>query len=99
VEVEDRFGLDAKAKQPAASPSEKPAGKAGKNTGLPQKNSFFCEKTALMFFFVFFALFARAMCGAGKSVWVIFCVFNGKFRQYFLEFPPLSSSVPKVLGP
>jgi hypothetical protein len=58
--------------------------KAGKNTGLYQKNSFFCEKTALMFLFVFFALFARAMCGAGKGVLGDFCVFNGKFANIFL---------------
>jgi hypothetical protein len=73
--------------------------KAGKNTGLPQKNSFFCEKTALMFFFVFFALFARAMCGAGKGVLGDFLRLQRKFSPIFSEFPPLSSSVPKVLGP
>jgi hypothetical protein len=33
-----------------------------------RKTVFFCEKTGTMFFFVFFALFARAMCGAGKGV-------------------------------
>jgi hypothetical protein len=44
--------------------------KAAKNTGLPQKKIvFFCEKTGPMFLFLFFfALFARAMCGAGKGV-------------------------------
>jgi hypothetical protein len=60
--------------------------KAGKNTGLYQKNSFFCEKTALMFF-LFFSPFSRGRCAEPvRAFWVIFCVFNGKFRQYFRNF-------------
>jgi hypothetical protein len=74
--------------------------KAAKNTGLSRKNSFFCEKTGLMFFFpFFFALFARAMCGAGKGVLGEFLRLQRKVSPIFSEFPPLSSSVPKVLGP
>jgi hypothetical protein len=50
------------------------------------KTVFFCEKTGPMFFFVFFALFARAMCGAGKGVLGDFLRLHGKFRQYFWNF-------------
>jgi hypothetical protein len=35
--------------------------RAGKNTGLPQKNGVFCEKTALMFF-VCFSPFSIGRC-------------------------------------
>jgi hypothetical protein len=73
--------------------------KAGKNTGLYQKNSFFCEKTALMFFLVFFALFARAMCGAGKGGLGDFLRLQPKISPTFSEFPLLFLSVPKLLGP
>jgi hypothetical protein len=72
--------------------------KAGKNTGLYQKNSFFCEKTALMGFF-FSALFARAMCGAGKGVLGDFLYLQRKISPIFSEFPLLFLSVPKLLGP
>jgi hypothetical protein len=75
--------------------------KAGKNTGLSQKNSFFCEKTADVFFF--FALYARAMCRAGKGVLGDFLRLQlstlGKFRELFSEFPPLFLWAQKVLGP
>jgi hypothetical protein len=73
--------------------------KAAKNTGLSRKNVFFCEKTGLMFFFVFFALFARAMCGAGKGVLGEILRLQRKISPIFSEFPPLFSSAPKVLGP
>jgi hypothetical protein len=52
------------------------------------------------FFFSFSpALFARAMCGAGKSVLGDFLRLQRKISPTFSEFPLLSSSVPKVLGP
>jgi hypothetical protein len=73
--------------------------KAAKNTGLPQKNSFFCKKTEPMFFGFFSALFARAMCGAGKGVLGDCSRLQRKVSRIFSEFPPLSSWVPKVLGP
>jgi hypothetical protein len=58
--------------------------KAATNTGLPQKNSFFCGKTALMFFRVFFSPFSPGRCAEPvRAFWVVFGVFNGKFRQYF----------------
>jgi hypothetical protein len=58
------------------------ASKAGKNTGLSQKNSFFCEKTGPMFSGFFSALFARAMCGAGKGV-------LGEFLRLQRGVPPI----------
>jgi hypothetical protein len=73
--------------------------KAAKNTGLSRKNVFFCEKTGLMFFCVFFALFSRAMCGAGTGVLGEILRLQRKISPIFSQFPPLSSSVPKVLGP
>jgi hypothetical protein len=62
------------------------ASKAAKNTGLPQKNRVFFAKKRPMFFSSFFALFARAMCGAGKGVLGGFCIFNGNVREYFRNF-------------
>jgi hypothetical protein len=63
--------------------------KAAKNTGLPQKNSFFCEKTGPMFFLFFSPFSARAMCGAGKGVLGEFLRLQRKFSPIFSEFPPL----------
>jgi hypothetical protein len=97
VECPSAGGAFTIGQQRSAPPN--PKTKAAKNTGPPQKNSFFCEKTALVFFFVFFALFARAMCGAGEGVLVEFLRLQRKTSPIFLEFPPLSSSVPEVLGP
>jgi hypothetical protein len=73
--------------------------KAATNTGLPQKNIFFCEKTEPMFFGFFFALFARAMCGAGEGVLGDFLRLQRKISPIFSELLPLSLSVPEVLGP
>jgi hypothetical protein len=71
---------------PLVKAFSKVMGKAGKNTGLYQKTSFFCEKTALSFF-VFFSPFSRGRCAEPvRAFWVNFCVFNGKFRQYFRNF-------------
>jgi hypothetical protein len=57
--------------------------KAAKNTRLPQKNSFFWP----VFFWVFFSPFPPGRCaGPARAFWVKFCVFNGKFREYFRNF-------------
>jgi hypothetical protein len=70
--------------------------KTGKNTGLSQKNSFFQRENGRFFPP---ALFARAMCGAGKGVLGEWFRLQRGVSRVFPEFPPLSSWAPKVLGP
>jgi hypothetical protein len=54
--------------------------KAAKNTGLSRKNG-------ADVFFVFFSPFFPGRCAEPvRAFWVKFCVFNGKFRQYFRNF-------------
>jgi hypothetical protein len=75
-----------------------PVSKAAENTRLLQKNSFFCEKNGGFVLFSF-ALFARAMCGAGKGVLGDSLRLQRKVSPIFSESRPLFSSAPKVLGP
>jgi hypothetical protein len=63
------------------------------------EKQFFLRKNGADFFVFFFALFARAMCGAGKGVLGDFLRLQRKTSPIFSEFPPLFLSVPKVLGP
>jgi hypothetical protein len=56
-----------------------------KHRTLSEKQ-FFSAKKRPMFFLVFFALFARVMCGAGKGVFGEFLCLQRKFRQYFRNF-------------
>jgi hypothetical protein len=62
------------------------------------KKQFFLRKNRADVGF-FFALFARAMCGAGKGVLGEFLRLQRKISPIFSEFLPLFSSAPKVLGP
>jgi hypothetical protein len=73
--------------------------KAGKNTGLSQKNSFFLRKNGADVFVLFFSPFSPGRCAEPvKGVFGEILRLQRKVSRIFSEFSPLFLSVPKVLG-